>query len=72
MKALVAGGAGFIGSHWIDALVSEGHQVAFIVNFFIGTRTKEIKTLHSMNRIFVTWMLFQEFLTRKSLTISFI
>ena len=39
MKALVAGGAGFIGSHLIDALLSEGHQVACIDNFFIGTRT---------------------------------
>ena len=37
MKMLVAGGAGFIGSHLIDALLEEGHQVVCIDNFFIGT-----------------------------------
>lgn len=38
MKALVAGGAGFIGSHLIDALLKEGHQVVCIDNYFIGTK----------------------------------
>lgn len=38
MKALVAGGAGFIGSHLIDALLAEGHEVVCIDNFFIGTK----------------------------------
>lgn len=38
MKVLVAGGAGFIGSHLIDALLKEGHQIICIDNFFIGTR----------------------------------
>ncbi len=38
MKALVAGGAGFIGSHLIDALLAEGCEVVCIDNFFIGTR----------------------------------
>ncbi|MBE6904682.1 MAG: NAD-dependent epimerase/dehydratase family protein [Ruminococcaceae bacterium] len=38
MKVLVAGGAGFIGSHLIDALLQEGHQVVCIDNLFIGTR----------------------------------
>ncbi|MHC1732036.1 MAG: NAD-dependent epimerase/dehydratase family protein [Bacteroidales bacterium] len=38
MKALVAGGAGFIGSHLIDALLKEGNDVVCIDNFFIGTR----------------------------------
>ena len=38
MKALVAGGAGFIGSHLIDALLAEGHQVVCVDNFFIGTK----------------------------------
>ena len=38
MKALVAGGAGFIGSHLIDALLEEGHDVVCIDNYFIGTK----------------------------------
>lgn len=38
MKALVGGGAGFIGSHLIDALISEGHDVVCVDNFFIGTK----------------------------------
>ncbi len=38
MKALVAGGAGFIGSHLIDALLAEGNEVVCVDNFFIGTR----------------------------------
>lgn len=38
MKVLVAGGAGFIGSHLIDALLERGDEVACIDNFSIGTR----------------------------------
>lgn len=38
MKVLVAGGAGFIGSHLIDRLLEEGHIVVCIDNFFIGTK----------------------------------
>ena len=38
MKALVAGGAGFIGSHLIDALLAEGNEVVCVDNFFIGTK----------------------------------
>ncbi|WP_312691997.1 NAD-dependent epimerase/dehydratase family protein [Caproiciproducens sp.] len=38
MNVLVAGGAGFIGSHLIDALLAEGHRVVCIDNFFIGTK----------------------------------
>lgn len=45
MKVLVAGGAGFIGSHLIDALLAEGHDVVCVDNFFIGTK-KNIAHLH--------------------------
>ncbi len=44
MKMLVAGGAGFIGSHLIDALLKEKHEVICIDNFFIGT-SENIKHL---------------------------
>jgi UDP-glucose 4-epimerase len=38
MKALVVGGAGFIGSHLCDALLKEGHQVICADDFSLGTR----------------------------------
>ena len=38
MKVMVAGGAGFIGSHLIDALLAEGDDVVCVDNFFIGTK----------------------------------
>lgn len=38
MKILVAGGAGFIGSNLIDALLAEGHEIVCIDNYFIGTK----------------------------------
>jgi len=31
-KVLVTGGAGFIGSHIVDALVSDGHEVVILDN----------------------------------------
>ena len=38
MKALVIGGAGFIGSHLCDVLLKEGHRVICLDNFSLGTR----------------------------------
>lgn len=38
MKALVIGGAGFIGSHLCDGLLEQGHQVGCLDNFSLGTR----------------------------------
>ncbi len=37
-SSLVTGGAGFIGSHLCERLISEGHQVVCVDNFFTGTR----------------------------------
>ena len=45
MKVMVAGGAGFIGSHLIDALLAQGDDVVCVDNFFIGTR-ENIAHLH--------------------------
>lgn len=36
MKALVTGGAGFIGSHLVDALIASGYEVAAIDNLATG------------------------------------
>jgi UDP-glucose 4-epimerase len=38
MKILVTGGAGFIGSHLVDRLVQEGHEVVVIDNLSSGKR----------------------------------
>lgn len=36
MRALVTGGAGFIGSHLVDRLVEDGHEVVVLDNFASG------------------------------------
>lgn len=38
MRILVTGGAGFIGSHLCDHLISEGHDVLCLDNFFTGSK----------------------------------
>lgn len=38
MNILVAGGAGFIGSHLVDALIEQGHRVDIVDNFVTGRK----------------------------------
>src|SRR4051812_43681812 len=37
-RVLVTGGAGFLGSHVCDRLISLGHEVLCVDNFFTGTK----------------------------------
>ncbi len=39
MRALVTGGAGFIGSHIVDLLIAEGHDVSVVDNLATGKRS---------------------------------
>ncbi|TRU86969.1 MAG: SDR family oxidoreductase [Microcystis novacekii Mn_MB_F_20050700_S1] len=45
MRILVTGGAGFIGSHLIDRLMEQGHEVICVDNFYTGARRNIVKWL---------------------------
>ena len=38
MKILVTGGAGFIGSNLVDALIDKGHEVLVVDNLSTGSK----------------------------------
>ena len=43
MRAVVTGGAGFIGSHIVDALIDEGHEVVCIEILVWNPKCVEVK-----------------------------
>ena len=45
MRILVTGGAGFIGSHLCERLLTDGHDVLCLDNFFTGRRLNILKLL---------------------------
>lgn len=48
-KILVTGGAGFLGSHLCDRLVSEGHHVLCVDNYFTGSKMNIVHLLDQKN-----------------------
>jgi UDP-glucuronate decarboxylase len=48
-RVLVTGGAGFLGSHLIDRLLDQGHEVLCVDNLFTGTK-RNIEHLHAHPR----------------------
>ena len=48
-RILVTGGAGFLGSHLIDRLMAQGHEVICADNLFTGTK-RNIEHLHNSPR----------------------
>lgn len=48
-RVLVTGGAGFVGSHLIDRLLEQGHEVLCVDNLFTGSK-QNIDHLHNHSR----------------------
>ena len=48
-RTLVTGGAGFLGSHLCERLISEGNEVICIDNFFTGSKTNVTHLLSNRN-----------------------
>ncbi len=46
MRILVTGGAGFIGSHLIDRLISDGHEIICLDNFYTGNKNNVLKWIN--------------------------
>ena len=64
MKALITGGAGFIGSHIADRLLSDGHEVIVLDDFSTGHR----ENLQQHDRLTVVEGCISDFALVKSLT----
>eukprot|EP00518_Triparma_eleuthera_P020346 CAMPEP_0197554940 /NCGR_PEP_ID=MMETSP1320-20131121/12360_1 /TAXON_ID=91990 /ORGANISM="Bolidomonas sp., Strain RCC2347" /LENGTH=168 /DNA_ID=CAMNT_0043115889 /DNA_START=38 /DNA_END=540 /DNA_ORIENTATION=- len=48
-RILVTGGAGFVGSHLVDRLMMQGHEVTVIDNFFTGRKKNVMHWINHPN-----------------------
>mmetsp|Transcript_12079 Transcript_12079/g.14977 ORF Transcript_12079/g.14977 Transcript_12079/m.14977 type:complete len:524 (+) Transcript_12079:11-1582(+) len=49
LKIMVTGGAGFVGSHLVDKLMAQGHEVVVVDNFFTGQKKNIEHWMHHPN-----------------------
>jgi UDP-glucuronate decarboxylase len=53
MKIVVAGGAGFLGSHLVDRLLSQGHAVTVVDNLYTGSKNNLKSHIDNPNFSFI-------------------
>ena len=64
MKILVTGGAGFIGSHLVDALIEKGHSVVVVDNFSTG-KEENLNSKADVERLDITSPELAEIFTKR-------